>query len=113
MTRPIDFLTEENARTIAELISDPDTLPSLRVKLIQKLLETTRSDNFFKTIFDHKMSFGKCPNCDHESHWLVPEVELNKMGWATHEKDKRVPQFTDSKICALWEQACRKKKINV
>lgn len=108
-----EFLDAENAKALVDLIADPDTPETLRVKLIRKILEARHTDNFFKTIFEERLSYGKCPNCNHLSHWVIPEVELNKLGWVSSEKDSRVSQFTDAKSCQKWEQACSKKKINV
>lgn len=106
-------LDSENAKTIVDLIADPDTPESLRIKLIRKILETRHSDNFFKTMYEQKLSYGKCPNCRHENHWLIPEAELNRLGWVSSEQDSKVPKFANAEICPKWEQACSKRKCSV
>jgi hypothetical protein len=88
-------------------------LEALRVKIIRKLLETIDRGNFFDTILNEKLSFGACPNCKHENHWVIPEEELNQLGWATHEKDERVKRVTKAKDCPKWQQACSKKRITL
>jgi len=108
-----EFLDADNAKALVDLIADPDTPETLRVKLIRKILEARHTDNFFKTIFEENLSMGKCPHCDHVSHWVMPEEELNKFGWVSSEKDPRVPKFADAESCPKWEQACSKKKITV
>lgn len=107
------FLDTENARVLADLLADPDTQESVRIAVIKKLLSSIHSDNFFQTIKDQKLDYGACPNCGHENHWLIPEVELNKMGYVTHEVDTRVSQFTTEKSCPKWQQACHKRKLSV
>jgi hypothetical protein len=64
-------------------------------------------------MLEEKMSFGGCPECGHENHWLIPEDALNKLGWVTTEKDPDVPEFTNSETCPEWEEACTKKRITV
>jgi len=81
-----DFLDAANADVIADMVSDPDTPDTLRVKMINKLLEARRSDNFFATMMMERLSFGACPECNHENHWLVPEDFLNQIGWVSHEE---------------------------
>ena len=108
-----EFLDQASAHTLADLLSDPDTGETLRIKIINKLLQSVKSENFFQTILNEKLSFGKCPKCSHENHWVIPEVEKNKMGWVSHEKDSRIPQFTDKKTCPKWMEGCKKKLISV
>ena len=45
-----DLLEKSNAKAIAEMLADPDTPPHLRVKMLNKLLESQSHDNFFATI---------------------------------------------------------------
>lgn len=108
-----EFLDQENAQAIVDLIADPSTDEALRIKLIRKILETKHTDNFFQTIFEEKLSYGACPNCNSFNHWLIPEIELNKIGWVSHEEDRRISQFTNSESCSKYAQACKKKKIIV
>lgn len=111
--REEEFLDLANAKTLADLIADPDTKESTRIKIINKLVETKHSDNFFKTILEERLSEGKCPKCGHQNEWLIPEVELNKLGVVTYEKDPRVPKYNDEKSCPKWAQSCVKKRITV
>lgn len=108
-----EFLDQENAQAIVDIIADPKTTEDIRIKLIRKILEAKHSDNFFRTIFEEKLSYGACPNCNSFNHWLIPETELNKIGYVSHEEDKRIPQFTTSESCPKYAQACKKKKIVV
>lgn len=109
----VESLEEENARVLAEMAVDSETPESLRVTIIQKLLENTQSNSFFATLFNEKLDFGKCPTCEHENHWLTPELFLNELGWVTHTKDSRVPKQTKSKDCSRFQESCRKKKVNI
>ena len=108
-----EFLDIQNAKTLADLVADPDTEERLRIKIINKLVESKHTDNFFKTILDEKLSYGACPNCETKIHWLIPETELNKLGYVTHEINKQVPEFTDEKSCPKWQQSCSKHRITV
>lgn len=106
-------LTQKNAEVLAELIIDPLTDDSVRVKAIQQLIESRKEDSFHSTMFMERVSLGKCPCCDHETHWLIPENELNKLGWVSHELDARVKANTTGEDCARFQEACGKKRINV
>jgi len=109
----IPSVNAENARVLADLVIEPTTPEALRIKILNKLLEASEGSSFFRTMFEEKLSLASCPDCDHENHWLIPEDELNKMGWVTHEKDPRVPIFTSEETCKSWEEACAKKKVTV
>jgi len=100
-----------NAAVLAELVIDPATPEALRIKILNKLLEASEGSSFFRTIYDESLSYAACPDCGHESHWLVPEDELNRLGWVSSEKDKRVPIATNEKTCPKWMEACSKKRI--
>ncbi len=106
-------IAETNAKTIADLIADPSTPDFLRVQMINKLLESKGKENFFETMFSEKLSYGACPSCSHETHWLVPEVDLNQMGFVSNEVDPRVKQFTTAEDCEKWNESCAKKKVSV
>lgn len=106
-------VNQENAKKIADMIADPATPDFLRVQMINKLLESKGKENFFETMASEKLSYGACPKCKHETHWLVPEVDLNKMGFISHQIDKRVKQFTTEADCNKWQEACIKKKVTV
>mgnify|MGYP001604114292 CR=1 FL=1 len=108
-----EFLDLANAKTLADLIADPDTSERIRIKIINKLVETKHSDNFFKTILEERLTEGSCPSCGLQTQWLIPEDELNKLGIVTHEIDKRVPQYTDEKSCVKWQQSCKKRKVSI
>lgn len=109
----ISSLDAENADVLVEMVIDPFTSDHLRVQILNKLLEGAEADNFFDTIFKENLDLGECPECGHENHWLIPEDELNKRGFVTNEKDKRVPRMTTPAECKRWEQACKKKKVIV
>lgn len=108
-----DSLEQQNAAVLAELAVDSQTSEDLRVKIIQKLLDNTQHGNFFSTILGEALSAGHCPSCNHFNHWLIPEQNLNEMGWVTSDKDKKVVRQTKSKNCARFAEACKKKKITI
>lgn len=108
----VDLLNSENADVLVDIVVDPKTTEHLRVKTLNKLLEGRENQNFFQTMFEENMSFGACPNCKHENHWLIPENDLNVMGWVTYEKDPRVFKNTDAKSCTDYSEACAKKKTS-
>lgn len=109
----IPSVNAENAKVLAELVIEPTTPEALRIKILNKLLEASEGSSFFRTMFEEKLSFAECPECGHENHWLIPEDELNKMGYVSHERDSRVPRATNSETCTSWEEACAKKKVIV
>lgn len=109
----LDHLDAQNASVLAEIVVDPMTSDSLRVQILNKLLEIVEGQTFFQTILRENLSHGACPNCGHTNHWLVPEDELAQMKWVTHEKDPRVSRMTDKKSCKKWAESCKKKKVTV
>ena len=111
--RSFDTLDQDSINVLVELIVDPNTTETLRVKILNKLLGATESENFFETMAKELLTYGPCPNCSHENHWLVPEEDLNRMGIVTHKLDDRVKRTTTAADCAKWQQACGKKKINI
>lgn len=104
-------LEEENAKILADLVVDPMTTESLRIKILNKLLERKFDQNFFDLIMKEELDFGACPCCGYESHWLVPETELNQRGWVSYIKDSRVHQNTTAEICPQFQESCTKKKV--
>ena len=110
MARDLDA---DNAKRLVGILMDPTTPSSVSVQILDRLLESSRSENFFMTIYEEALSLGPCPDCGHENHWLVPEVDLNRLGWVTHLKDPRAQQATTKDTCARYEEACSKKKVNV
>lgn len=108
-----DFLDAVNADVLAELIADPDTPDNQRVKMIKKLMESRKSENFFATMLVEMLSHGECPHCGHTNHWLIPEDELNQMGYVSHKEDERVKHATTIEDCPKWQESCAKKKITV
>jgi hypothetical protein len=103
--------SDTNAQILADLIVDPQTTEHLRVKIIKEILQSREGQNFFKTMFEEALSLGKCPYCDHNNHWAIPEDDLNEMGWVTHHMDSEVLEHTNDETCERWEEACKKKKI--
>ena len=104
---------EENAKVIVDLLLDPETPADIHINLIQKLVASRKGENFFSSMFTESVSFGACPECEHENHWLIPEQELNLLGFVTRERDPEVLEYTDSDSCSQWEEACKKKKVTV
>jgi len=107
----LNTLDRANAQVLAELVVDPDTTETLRVQILNKLLEGREGQTFFQTMFEELLSFGECPHCEHKNHWAIPEDDLNQMGWVTNEQDSRVIERTTKKDCNVFQEACKKKKI--
>jgi len=105
-------LEEENAKVLAEIVSDPLTSEHIRIQVINKLLESNKDKNFFDTMFEELMSVGECPNCQHVNHWLIPEDTLNQLGVVTSEIDSRVKPHTTIADCPELQEACLKKKVS-
>jgi len=108
-----ESLIERNAQVLTDLVLDESTPPYLQIKMINKLLESRRDDTFFATMLTEMISYGACPSCGHENHWAIPELELNKMGFVSHERDPRVRKNTKKEDCSKWAEACTKKKLTV
>lgn len=106
----LETLETANAAVLAQIVVEPFTPDTLRVQILNKLLEGAESENFFDTIFAENLDLGECPECGHENHWLIPEDDLNKRGYVTHEKDDRVPKSTNVENCPEWQESCGKKK---
>ena len=104
-------LDHNNAVVLAQLVVEPTTPDSLRVQILNRLAEGLESDNFFDTVYAEDLDVGECPECGHTNHWLIPEDDLNKKGWVTHEEDTRVVPNTTKVSCPKWQQACKKKKV--
>ena len=112
MASKLDRIDRSNADVMADLIADSQTPDQLRVRIIEKLLDQREGQDFFKTMFEEGLSFGKCPDCEHQNHWAIPEDTLNQMGWVTHEKDDRVlAERVTEDDCSRFSEACKKKKI--
>jgi len=111
--KDFDSLEKDNAEILAALIVDPNTSDALRVNILNKLLDSTEADNFFETIVKEDLSFGACPECGHENHWLVPEEDLNRFGVVAYENDPRVKRMTTKDDCERWQEACAKKKVSI
>lgn len=106
----IDGFDEKNAKALAEMLVDPHTTESVKLQIINELNEAERTGSFFEAIFKEELSLGKCPCCDHQNHWLVPEDDLAQMGWVSSSVDSRVKRQTDDKICEKYAESCSKKK---
>jgi len=105
-------LNAANAAVLAEIVTDPLTTEHTRVEVLNMLSQLGVSETFFGEMFKIKSSFGECPECGHENHWLIPEDELNVLDWVTSEKDDRVKLHTTIKDCVRYQEACIKKKVN-
>lgn len=103
---------DENAAALAEMLADPVTSENVRLQIINEILEKEKDDDFFETMFKELLSYAACPFCEHRSHWLIPEDDLNQMGWVTYEEDSRVPRHPTGKDCAEFQEACQKKRAH-
>lgn len=106
-------LDEKNAEVLVELICGPNISDNLRVQAMEKLVASKDNDSFFQTMLEENLTLGECPHCKHKNHWLLPEEELNQMAYVSMEKDDRVPETTNEKICPEFQEACLKKKCTV
>ena len=104
-------LDKANAAVLVEIITGPNISESLQIQAMQKLVGDKEHQDFFLTVFEEKLTFGECPKCGHENHWLTPEDALNQMGWVSNEEDERVPRHTTEKSCPEYHEACAKKRI--
>ena len=104
-------MDEANADVLVQLITGSNISESLRISAMEKLTESKKDQSFFRTMFDEKLSYGACPHCGHKNHFLIPEEELNQMGYVSKDEDPRVPEHTDIESCPDYQQACLKKKI--
>jgi len=107
----VDDFDEANASALSEMIVDPVTSEPVKLQIINMILEAAKNLTFFETMLKEEMTKAKCPHCKHVNHWLIPEDELNQMGWVTHEKDKRVSRHTTVETCEEYAEACSKKKV--
>ena len=107
----IDDFDEANATALLEMLADPVTSEPVRLQIINEILEQTKDNSFFETMFKENMSQARCPSCGHENHWLIPEDDLNIMGYVSAEKDQRVKFQTTGDDCATYQEACSKKKV--
>ena len=106
-------LNEANAAVLVELITAPNISESLRIQAMEKLTDSKEDQSFFRTMLEEGLTLGECPKCQHKNHWMVPEEELNQMGYVSHEEDERVLEHTDEETCPEFQQACLKKKVTV
>jgi hypothetical protein len=104
-------LNEKNAAVLVEIITGPNITEALRIQAMEKLTDSKDNNSFFKTMVEENLSLGECPKCQHKNHWLIPEEELNQMGYVSKDEDDRVPEHTDEKSCPEFQEACLKKKI--
>jgi hypothetical protein len=108
-----DLLDEQNAALYVELLMDENTTDSTKFKILEKLTETDKDDEFFDAMFKHLLSYGECPNCHFAHHWLIPVDVLAQMGWVLHQKDDRIKASTTEEDCAEFQEACAKKCISM
>ena len=111
-SKKILVLEEKNASVLVEIITGANVSENLRIQAMDKLLgDREGGETFFRTMLEEKLSYGECPHCQHKNHFLIPEEELNQMGYVSREEDDRVTETTDSSNCELFQQSCLKKKI--
>ncbi|MCW4026129.1 MAG: hypothetical protein NWE76_01430 [Candidatus Bathyarchaeota archaeon] len=106
-------LNEANAAVLVELITAPNISESLRIQAMEKLTSSKEDQDFFRTLLEEGLTLGECPKCQHKNHWMIPEEELNQMGYVSHDEDERVPEHTDEHSCPEFQQACLKKKVTI
>jgi len=107
----IDGFDEKNAAALSEMLIDPQTSEAVRLQIINELNEYSKNDTFFESMFTELLSYGACPCCHHENHWLIPEDDKSQMGWVTCEKDDRVKRHTTQADCPEFAEACMKKTV--
>ena len=105
-------LNAANAAVLAEIVTDPLTTEATRVEILNLLSQLGKTENFFEEMFNLDLSFGECPCCGHQDHWLIPPDELAMLGWIPEEKDERLKRTVSSEDCPRFAQACPKKKTN-
>lgn len=110
-SKKILALEEKNAEVLVELIVGTDISENVRIQAMSKLINAKENQSFFRTMLEEGLTVGVCPHCDHKNHWLIPEEELNQMGYVSREEDERVPETTDEENCPLYQESCLKKKI--
>ena len=109
----IDDFDEANAQALADMLSDFHTSEPVRLQIINDILDASKDENFFATMYAEELTLGRCDGCGHENHWGIPEDDLNQMGWVTHKKDSRVLKNTVLKDCEEYMEACAKKKTTI
>ena len=109
----LDDFDLQNAQALLEMLADPVTPEPVRLQILNDILETTRDNTFFETMFREGLDKGRCPFCQHENYWLTPEEELNIFGHVSAVKDPRVPYHTTKDECPTYEEACLKKKTTI
>ena len=97
-------LNEANAAVLVELITGSEVSENIRIQAMEKLTDAKADQSFFRTMLEEGLTKGTCPHCEHSNHWLIPEEELNQMGYVSREEDERVPETTDSSNCELFQQ---------
>ena len=103
---------EKNADALTDMLTDQQTSEAVRLQIVNELIEESKDETFFETMFAELLSEGECPCCGHKNHWLIPEDELNIMGWVSHEKDPRVLRHTTVKDCPTYQECCSKKRVS-
>lgn len=109
-SKSVEAFDEANASALAAMLVDPQTSESVRLNIINELNAADSSNSFFETMFAEQLSMGNCPTCFHTNHWLIPEDDLNQMGWISSKEDKRVKPHTTKADCPEFQEACAKKK---
>lgn len=101
---------QEQAAILLELALDEMTTEHTRIQVFTKLLETKKDRDFFDAMLKEKLSYGACPECGHENHWLIPENDLNQRNYLTSAHDSRVKNHTTAEDCPEFQEACIAKK---
>lgn len=106
----LDDFDEQNAAALLSMLADPTTPQPVQLQIINDILDVTKDTSFFETIYREKMDLARCPFCSHENYWLVPEDDLNVMGYVSAEHDPRVKLQTTAEDCPTYQESCVKKK---
>ena len=109
----LDDFDLQNATALLEMLADPVTPEPVRLQIINDILENTKDNSFFETMFRESLDKARCPHCQHENYWLTPEDELNIFGHVSAEKDPRVPFHTSETECPTYAESCSKKKTTI
>jgi len=108
-------LETANAEVLVEiaLSNEGGVSEALKMKVYEKLMGSKEGQSFFKTMLEEALTWGECPHCKHENHWLIPEEDLSQMGFVSYKEDPRCDKQHDAKTCPEYQQAHWKKKITI
>lgn len=109
----LDDFDLQNAQALLEMLADPVTPEPVRLAIINEILESTKDNSFFETMYREGLDKARCPYCNHLNYWLTPEEELNIFGHVSAKEDPRVPYRTTADECPVYQESCSKKKTTI